>query len=124
MSLAFCSRKLIQLAATASALCLSGCNSSGDDPNSAYNRALLEQGAQEKVKSILRDPVSAEFSGMIVRPLPEPGVGIVCGYVNSRNGFGGMSGPKRFVITPDLFQIEGQTPLADLLRTWGMVCNP
>ena len=43
------------------------------------------------VKSRLRDPSSAEFKH----------VNSSCGYVNSKNGFGGMSGDKKFIVAKD-----------------------
>lgn len=47
--------------------------------------------ARVAVQSMLRDPDSAEFTGLAVHG------DVVCGYVNARNGFGGMTGPQRFI---------------------------
>lgn len=59
--------------------------------------------AQERVKAQLRDPASAEFYEADVK-----GIRTVCGKVNARNGFGGMSGVQRFVATRDRVFLEEQ----------------
>lgn len=59
--------------------------------------------AQDRVRAELRDPSSAEFSDVTV---PHDGISTVCGRVNSRNGFGGMSGPQRFIATKDSVFLE------------------
>ncbi len=55
--------------------------------------------AEAWVKSVLKDPDSAKFSG-------QHGY---CGYVNAKNSFGGYTGDKRFV-APDAYNvmIEGR----------------
>lgn len=62
------------------ALALTSCGWTG--PESWY---------QEAVKHHLRDPGSAEFSGVAVN------VESACGFVNSKNGFGGYVGKAPFV---------------------------
>lgn len=55
-------------------------------------------------RSLLKDPDSAKFEGI------RPGLaGAWCGNVNAKNGFGGYTGMRRFVIArPNLFEIEGE----------------
>lgn len=53
--------------------------------------------AEDKVRALLRDPSSAEFTSVVRRPPTKDSGAIVCGEVNARNGFGGMTGPKRFI---------------------------
>jgi hypothetical protein len=53
--------------------------------------------AEALVRQHLRDPSSAEFSDEVVFPGSATRSAIVCGRVNARNGFGGMSGPQRFI---------------------------
>lgn len=55
--------------------------------------AASEGAIVQVVKSILRDPDSAKFRGIVQRN------GVICGYVNSKNGFGGYTGYKEFMIT-------------------------
>ena len=65
----------------------------------------LDQGF---VQTRLRDPDSAQFMGSrVVRKGGEEGV---CGYVNSRNGFGGMAGSEEFAVigVEVLFASEGR----------------
>ncbi|BBT40916.1 hypothetical protein [Pseudomonas putida] len=65
---------------------------------------LSEQGAiskgQEMVASTLKDPGSAMFSSVRMVETQTAGDlhnGYLCGQVNSKNSFGGYTGPKRFV---------------------------
>lgn len=77
-------RRLGGWASAFSLLALSAC---GDAP---------EEQATEAVRLALRDPDSAVFTEIAV--LDD---GRVCGNVNSRNGFGGMSGPEPFLVSAD-----------------------
>ncbi len=54
--------------------------------------------AKVMVKAELRDPDSAEFTGLRIVMVDRQQA--VCGLVNSRNGFGGMAGPTLFVDLP------------------------
>ncbi len=58
--------------------------------------------AEQAVAARLRDPASASF--MATRLATG---GAVCGTVNARNGFGGMSGNQRFVVQYGVALIEG-----------------
>ncbi|QIK95910.1 hypothetical protein G7076_05000 [Sphingomonas sp. HDW15A] len=49
--------------------------------------------AEEKLKEALKDPESADLRNVRV----PGGASYACGEVNSRNGFGGMTGYKRFI---------------------------
>lgn len=54
------------------------------------------------VKQHLRDPQSAQFSDVTVN------VESVCGFVNSKNGFGGYSGKVPFIVSgkyPELAEV-------------------
>lgn len=73
--------------------------------------------AEYAVKDRLRDPESADFGPMTVRN------GVVCGTVNSRNGFGGMSGEQRFIsragaITVFADDVKGE----GFNETWSSLC--
>lgn len=52
--------------------------------------------AQDSVRSLLRDPSSAQFQKMESFPGPE-----VCGEVNAKNAFGGYVGFTRFYVGPE-----------------------
>lgn len=56
---------------------------------------------------------------MIISP-----VSAVCGYVNSRNGFGGMSGKSRFIVIVTPFLEEQFDPANGIFdRMWNDSCN-
>ena len=83
------------------------------------SNALLLIRAQRQVKSLLRDPDSARFSGMTVYRAPAE---VVCGYVTSRNGFGGMSGEQRF-ISGSVTAIEEQMKPGEMDKLWPKACR-
>ena len=58
-------------------------------------QVMMMENAKATVKGQLRDPDSAKFSN--VRVSSKMGVTIVCGLVNSKNGFGGYNGNMRFM---------------------------
>lgn len=76
--------------------------------------------AEELVRQRLRDPSSAEFSEIRVIDLPGKPT-IVCGRVNARNGFGGMTGSKRFVVGATV-AVEGDVNSADIAQLWATFC--
>ncbi len=59
--------------------------------------------AQATIAAQLRDPDSARFTGVTLMK-----DGSVCGFVNSRNAFGGMTGNNPFVVTPREWSILGR----------------
>ena len=57
--------------------------------------------AEKIVRLYLRDPDSAKFTDVSFRMMKKPGGGdmaVVCGDVNARNGFGGMTGAQPFAV--------------------------
>ena len=73
--------------------------------------------AQDDVKKRLRDPASAQFSDLTVRN------GVVCGQVNSRNGFGGMTGPQQFISRLGVMTVFKDDVAGDgFAKTWASVC--
>ena len=76
------------------------------------------QRAKRAVQSVLREPESARF-GKVDRL----STGIVCGYVSSRNGFGGMTGMEAFMVGPQVggLMMEGQGRRA-FFKVWGVKC--
>lgn len=57
----------------------------------SVNDRLISE-AKDAIKRQLKDPYSAQFENVSVKH-----EGIVCGYVNAKNAFGGYVGRKRFV---------------------------
>lgn len=73
--------------------------------------------ARRDVRERLRDPSSAEFSRMVVRGE------VVCGYVNSRNGFGGMNGPEPFITRAGVIAaFPSDMPPGEFQEVWERVC--
>lgn len=111
---------MVRTAALAlSCLALVGCGDRG--PPSELDYVTL---AQDRVKARLRDPGSAQFSE--VRSVQVGGsTAGVCGKVNSKNGFGGMSGPKRFIIGGTVSAIEGDGLMdaANFDAAWRQICE-
>lgn len=95
---------------------------------SAYaNQGINEQESnyiysnKEKIKSKLKDPKSAKFGKSFVsRSLGMP---IVCGYVNSKNSFGGYSGEQRFVSGGTIQVLEDQMGAGEMDSLWAQACK-
>ena len=86
------------LRGSAAAFCVSlalvGCGSrNGSDQGPSD--LDIQVAAETWVRGKLKDPDSAKFSN--VRISRKSGQPVACGSVNSRNGFGGMSGAQRFI---------------------------
>ena len=79
---------------------------------------LLKIRAQREVKAILRDPDSAVFTDMVAHSAPAL---VVCGLVNSRNGFGGMTGNQRF-ISGAVTAVEDQMAAGEMDNLWAKAC--
>ena len=120
---------LIMLCAT---LCMAGCDagnstsSQDDDQAGAEMSASDEYGYKEVAKMLiserLRDPDSAEFSDLVVHPKTNGRAPYICGYVNSKNGFGGFSGRQRF-ISAERVIIDGDLPKSEMDTVWNDRCG-
>jgi hypothetical protein len=79
--------------------------------------------AEKNLKYALKDADSAEFRsvGIIIPKTLDTGrMGVVCGEVNARIGFGGYSGYKKFLVIAGIPAIdEGDGHFANL---WNMAC--
>lgn len=80
-------RRLLMLGA----LSLTACGDGEAARKSVESDRLIFAG-QDLIKGRLRDPSSAQFTGVYVSR--KAGVPAICGNVNSKNGFGGMSSPS------------------------------
>ena len=76
---------------------------------------------QERVRHNLKDSRSAEFRN--VHFSDRSGAPVVCGEVNSKNSFGGMSGFQRFVAAGDVQALEEQMGPGEMDKTWAQVCG-
>lgn len=105
----------------------SSCSANDDDPSelssapSAGEEYAWKEAAKDVVRAKLRDPESAEFTSMKVYPETDDRATIICGYVNSRNGFGGMTGPQRF-IAGGTVMLEEEFTAAQMTIAWTKFC--
>lgn len=76
--------------------------------------------AQATMQATLKDPESAQFSDVVVSRVS--GVPVVCGFVNAKNGFGGFTGRKGFLVTEGgrLSTEEGDE--AAFVKDWNRLC--
>lgn len=72
----------------------------------------------ENLKNHLRDPASAIITGEYFSRKSLPAL---CGYVNSRNGFGGMTGRQRFISTGAVVIEEEMAP-GEMDKAWAQFC--
>ena len=70
---------------------------------------------------MLRDPDSAKFRNLELGSFE--GSEVVCGEVNSANGFGGMAGFERFVTNgTDATMLESQISATEFSAIWSEMC--
>lgn len=80
--------------------------------------------AESQIRDRLKDPGSVKFSHISVHTEPHGGSHIVCGLVNSRNGFGGYTGTERFMSngTPEATFMEEQATPREFRKAWTELC--
>lgn len=89
------------------------------DPPPAPSNFKLILATRVALLSRLKDPDSAKITDVHVGHLD--GKPVVCGMVNSRNSYGGMTGPQRFIGVGDtVFTDEDGS--AAVAETWAMAC--
>lgn len=59
--------------------------------------------------------------GELVRVVRRNGVTAICGYVNSKNAFGGMTGPQRFIAGGTVGLEEDFAP-GEMDNAWALLC--
>lgn len=84
-------------------------------------RERAEGIAKDAVRARLRDPDSARFDN--VKTFAKAGKVVVCGRVNSRNGYGGMSGQQRFISGGDLAFLEDEMAAGEMDQVWSAACT-
>lgn len=89
--------------------------------SAATNEVSWMARGQDAVKLKLRDPDSAQFRN--VKMGGRADLPLVCGEVNSKNGFGGYTGFQRFVSggRPDITFLESD--VADFIKVWATYCK-
>lgn len=100
----------------------SGTTTGGESGASRQITAIeAEMVAKELIKPRLRDPSSATFSNITFQQATSSRGIIICGHVNSKNGFGGMTGPQRFV-TGGTVVVEEEVGQANMDIMWAEFC--
>lgn len=74
---------------------------------------------QDGVRHRLKDPASAEFRNVTFKRYE--GTAIVCGEVNSKNGFGGYTGFQHFVGAGESM-VYLEEEVADFAQVWNEMC--
>ncbi len=98
---------------------LGGCGDSGPPKMSQYMALAI---AEELVKPKLKDPESAIFSSITYKDETADRPIIVCGLVNSRNSFGGMTGNQRFILGGAIM-IEEEFTTEQMNTAWQTFCS-
>lgn len=94
------------------------------EPSAIDEVFVGRENAKESVRAVLRDPESAVFTGMRRGRRINGGDGMVCGSVNSKNGFGAFTGPIRFLVTGDVVMLESiSTSRAFVRANWRALCE-
>ena len=93
--------------------------SKGGAANSLQVRVL----ALRKLEGAMRDPSSMQTRNLRV----PPGSAYLCGEVNGRNAFGGMTGYQRFIVgaaaaMPAVIEGDGSMPPGEFQRAWEQLC--
>lgn len=77
--------------------------------------------ARAAILSMLKDPESAQFVGEQVRAAGDGYA--VCGQVNARTGFGGYTGPRRYVAHRGAVVFEEAATPAQMADAWSRFCR-
>ena len=82
--------------------------------------AILKSDAGKALAARLKDPASAEFGSVWTDG------GNTCGWVNSKNSFGGYVGPQRFIASPREALLENVPAVEGMMtfgEMWDLVCQ-
>lgn len=91
-------------------------------PEDSRDIAYQYEGTAQ-IKAMMRDPNSAVFSGIKISR--KGGAPVICGKVNGKNGFGGMTGYRRFISAPGVISvIEGENMTNyEFSGSWEQFCS-
>jgi hypothetical protein len=79
------------------------------------------QVSQDGIRKRLKDPDSAKFKGVFFSTFE--GTPVVCGQVNSKNGFGGYTGYQHFVAAGEVIGfLQEDMALGEFGKTWNRMC--
>jgi|GEM_PF-1969823 len=83
------------------------------------------EAAEAKIRGLLKDPDSAQFRSVTVvqqKLFDANAVGVVCGYVNAKNAFGGYVGYKGFLVSAHLLILDNGDNTTAFARVWNREC--
>lgn len=83
-----------------------------------YRKVALKTDAKTAVERLLKDPGSAKFRSVLI--VKNDGVEVVCGEVNSKNGFGAYTGYQYFLSVAGKTMLQEQAP--DFAKAWNRLC--
>lgn len=89
---------------------------------SAVSPGIQMRRDQRRIRSVLRDPDSARFGKTY--PLVRDGLPVTCGFVNAKNGFGGYTGERMWIVIADLnvAVVEAQGQEREFGELWNKHC--
>lgn len=113
-------RLLHRMACTVLVLFVAACGepSPADKQRMADQNYILDN--QDRLKNRLKDPASAQFRNVFISSIS--GKRVVCGEVNARNSYGGLTGFERFVAAPVIQVTESGMEAYDFAVTWEKFC--
>jgi hypothetical protein len=92
------------------------CTGFGSEPGAAVDQASSSAYTEREVKQVvqasLRDPESAQFGTVTVRGI------YGCGTVNAKNGFGGYTGKRPFIVNMAVKDVEMQPAPGQDEQAW------
>lgn len=93
--------------------------SCGSPESNEPNEAGMIVIARKAVEAKLRDPESAQYRNEHLGSFK--GVPVICGEVNAKNGFGGMSGYERFISNGgEATVLTSDMEPAEFAKVWSM----
>ena len=99
-------------------LFLSGCSDSGTKKMDKYTAEAM---AKYLLEPKLKDAESAIFSSITYKDETADRPVIICGLVNSKNSFGGMTGNQRFILGGAIM-IEEEFTTEQMNTAWQTFC--
>lgn len=97
------------------------CNpeTAGTRADAAPDPILAEAQAEVAIKDALKDPDSAKFGEEDVRDAKRP---VVCGTVNAKNGFGGYTGMRPFIVIGSRAAVQDDPTDGRFVKLWNSLC--
>ncbi|NWA25513.1 hypothetical protein HX866_11460 [Pseudomonas gingeri] len=93
-----------------------------NDKDASVGEPKIIASAFSAVRSKLKDPESAVF-GHLTRYSTGSAQNVVCGTVNSKNGFGGYAGVKKFLFHYEKSSVVFDDGGGDFSTSWNLLCR-